>query len=137
MDGSEPIQITKQGGFEPVESLDGQWVYYTQDRGSSYIWRIPATGGEEKPVFDFHQKNYSRLWAIDREGVYFAALDPRAGPVIGFFNFLNGAVRTIAEINGNLPNSVSGLTISPDGKTLLVPTVAQPGSDLVMIENFR
>src|SRR5262245_55931597 len=35
--GGEATQMTKQGGFEPVESPDGRWLYFTQDRGSSAI----------------------------------------------------------------------------------------------------
>ena len=70
-DGGEAVQMTRQGGFEPMESPDGQWLYFTQDRGSSSIRRMP-TGGAEAPLFDFHQKNYSRVWTVAGEGVYFA-----------------------------------------------------------------
>src|SRR5215470_12183562 len=72
-DGSKAEQMTKQGGFEPVESPDGKWIYYAQERGASSIWRIPAGGGAETPVFDFHQKNYSRIWTVTSDGLYFAA----------------------------------------------------------------
>jgi Tol biopolymer transport system component/DNA-binding winged helix-turn-helix (wHTH) protein len=135
--GGEAVQVTKQGGFEPMESSDGQWIYFTQERGSSAIWRAPASGGAETPVFDFHQKSYSRIWAVGNEGVYFADAGSAAKSAIKFFSFAQGSVKTIAEIDGALPSSVSGLTISPDGKWLLFPLVAQRGSDLMMIENFR
>ena len=46
-DGGEAVQMTRQGGFEPMESPDGQWLYFTQDRGSSSIRRMP-TGGAPK-----------------------------------------------------------------------------------------
>src|SRR5262245_19732893 len=46
-EGGEAFQMTKQGGFEPVESPDGRWLYFTQDRGSSSIWRMPTAGGAE------------------------------------------------------------------------------------------
>lgn len=42
-----------------------------------------------------------------------------------------------AEINGRLPGSVSGLSLSTDGKWLLVPQIVRRGSDLMMIDNFR
>src|SRR5262245_55093643 len=136
-DGGEAAQMTRQGGFEPVESPDGRWVYFTQDRGSSSIWRMPTAGGAEEPVFDFHQKNYSRVWAITGEGVYFAVASSNTQSAIKFFSFSTRTEKTIAEIDNILPSSVSGLTISPDGRFLLFPLFAKRGSDLMMIENFR
>jgi len=129
--------MTRQGGFEPMESPDGRWLYFTQDRGSSSIRRMPAAGGAEAPLFDFHQKNYSRVWTVAGEGVYFAVASSKTKSSIKFFNFSTGAEKTVAEVDHVLPSSVSGLTISPDGRWLLFPLFARRGSDLMMIENFR
>jgi Tol biopolymer transport system component/DNA-binding winged helix-turn-helix (wHTH) protein len=136
-DGGEAVQMTRQGGFEPMESPDGRWLYFTQDRGSSSIWRMPAAGGAEAPLFDFHQKNYSRVWTVAGEGVYFAVASSNTKSTIKFFSFSTGAEKTVAEVDRVLPSSVSGLTISPDGRWLLFPLFARRGSDLMMIENFR
>jgi Tol biopolymer transport system component len=136
-DGGEAMQMTRQGGFEPVESPDGRWIYFTQDRGSSSIWRMPTAGGVEEPLFDFHQKNYSRIWTVADEGVYFAVPSSNTHSAIKFFSFSTRTEKTITEIDRILPSGVSGLTISPDGKFLLFPLFAQRGSDLMMIENFR
>ncbi|MGH9853425.1 MAG: hypothetical protein ACREBD_26590, partial [Blastocatellia bacterium] len=78
-----------------------------------------------------------RMWVVKDEGLYFAVAEPAPRSTIKFLSFSNGSVKSVAEIDGNLPSSVSGLTISPDGKWLLFPLVAQRGSDLMMIENFR
>jgi Tol biopolymer transport system component/DNA-binding winged helix-turn-helix (wHTH) protein len=138
-DGSEAVQVTKNGGFEPRESPDGRWLYYAQDRGSSSIWRIPVIGGEETPVYDFQQKSLTRMWAVVNEGIYFAVAESPAQSAIKFYSFSNGSVKTAVENidAGSLPNSLSGLTISPDGKWVLFPLVIERGSDLMMIENFR
>ena len=133
----DATQITRQGGFEPVESPDGRWLYFTQDRGSSSIWRMPTAGGAETPLFDFHQKNYSRGWTVTSEGVYFAVASSNTQSTIKFFSLSTGAEKTVAEIDRVLPSSVSGLTVSPDGRWLLLPLFARRGSDLMMIENFR
>jgi len=133
----EAAQMTRQGGFEPMESPDGRWLYFTQDRGSSSIWRMPTAGGAETPLFDFHQKNYSRGWTVTSEGVYFAVASSNTQSTIKFFSLSTGAEKTVAEIDRVLPSSVSGLTVSPDGRWLLLPLFARRGSDLMMIENFR
>ncbi|HEU0176124.1 MAG TPA: winged helix-turn-helix domain-containing protein [Blastocatellia bacterium] len=136
-DGGAATQMTQQGGFEPMESPDGQWIYFTQDRGSSSIRRMPAAGGAEAPLFDFHQKSYSRIWTVTNEGIYFAVANSNTQSTIKFLSFATGIEKTVAEIDRVLPSSVPGLTISPDGKWLLFPLFSQRGSDLMMIENFR
>ena len=136
-DGGEATQMTRQGGFEPVESPDGRWLYFTQDRGTSSIWRMSTAGGAETPIFDFHQKNYSRIWTVTGEGVYFAEAKSTTQSTIKFFSFSTQTEKMVGEIDRILPGNVSGLTISPDGKWLLFPFYAKRGSDLMMIENFR
>jgi Tol biopolymer transport system component/DNA-binding winged helix-turn-helix (wHTH) protein len=135
--GGAASQVTKQGGFEPVESPDGQWLYFAQERGSSAIWRRPVAGGEETLLFDFHQKSYSRNWVVAEDGIYFAVAESPIRSGIQFFSLATRSVKTVAEFDNNLPSSVSGLTLSPDGRWLLFPLVTQRGSDLMMIENFR
>jgi DNA-binding beta-propeller fold protein YncE len=98
---------------------------------------MPAAGGAETAIFDFHQRNYSRLWTATSEGVYFAVANSNTQSTIKFFSFLTGTEKTVAEIAGIMPNSNSGLTVSPDRKRLLFPLYSQRGSDLMMIENFR
>ncbi len=136
-DGNETVQVTKLGGFEAMESLDGQWIYFTKDRGSSEIWRLPVNGGQEMPVFDFQQKNYSRMWVVQATGIYFTTAEPQGRARISFYNFANEKIKTIAEFEGNLRNGVNGLTCSPDGNWILFPFNAQRGCDLLMIENFH
>ena len=77
------------------------------------------------------------MWAGERNGIYFAVAESTARSIIKFFNFSTKTEKTIAEINGILPISVSGLSITQDGKWLLLPQIFQRGSDLMMIENFR
>jgi Tol biopolymer transport system component/DNA-binding winged helix-turn-helix (wHTH) protein len=136
-DGDQAVQVTEQGGFDPVESPDGRWLYFTADRGSSAIWRMPVGGGKEMPLFDFHQKNYSRMWTVTNEGIYFAVPESSTRAAIKFFSFANPGQKTIAGVEGNLRSNVSGLTLSPNGKSLLLLLVTQRGSDLMMIENFH
>jgi len=136
-DGGDAVQLTKNGGFEPQESPDGKWIYYTEDRGTSSVWQISTAGGQEAPVYDFHQKNYCRMWTINNEGLYFADDQTSARLAIKCFSLANKSVKTVAEIDGTLRSGVSGLSMSPDGKSLVFPMVVQPGADLIMIEDFH
>lgn len=136
-EGGEAIQMTQQGGFDPVESPDGKWLYFTQDRGSSSIWRVPTSGGEEMPVYDFRERNYSRMWLVNNEGIYFVLPESPTRSILKLFDPATGNVKSVAEIDSALRNGVSGLTMSPDGKSLLFPVITQRGSDLMMVENFH
>ncbi|MBO0719836.1 MAG: PD40 domain-containing protein [Blastocatellia bacterium] len=138
-DGSGEVQVTKEGGFEPRESPDGRWLYYAKERGSSAIWRIPASGGDEAFVYDFQQKNFTRMWAVANEGIYFAFTDNSARTTIKFYRFSNSSLKTVIDniTGGSLPNGISGLSLSPNGRWMLFPLIVQRGSDLMMIENYH
>lgn len=136
-EGGEAIQVTQQGGFDPMESPEGKWLYYTQDRGSSAIWRMPVGGGPEMLVHDFHERNYSRMWLVTNEGLYFAVAASPTQTSFKLFDPATGNVKVVAEIDTPLRNGVSGLTLAPDGKSLLFPVITQRGSDLMMSENFK
>jgi Tol biopolymer transport system component/DNA-binding winged helix-turn-helix (wHTH) protein len=46
--GGPKIQVTKRGGYVPLESVDGQYLYYCTPRNA--LWRVPLAGGEEAEV---------------------------------------------------------------------------------------
>jgi len=89
----------------PVESPDGKWLYFTQERGSSAIWRMPTAGGGETLLFDFHQKSYSRNWVVAEDGIYFAVAESYIRSGIQFFSFATRSVKTVAEFDNSLPTA--------------------------------
>ena len=44
--GGSATQVTRVGGFAAVESLDSNFLYYSQSRNHVPIWRMPVGGGE-------------------------------------------------------------------------------------------
>lgn len=135
--GGEAVQLTTQGGFESFESPDGRWLYYTRERGVSSIWRVPVGGGDETLVLDFRQADYYRMWTATKEGIYFAVSESAPRSVLKFFSFSSGKVSTITTIDYPMLRGTSGLTVSSDGRWLLFPLIAQYGSDIMLMENFR
>ena len=80
--GGEPVQVTRQGGSNPIASPNGKFVYFERGRGrgrgaeSGPIWRIPAEGGEEKLVTkDNAAATLQGCWAVLADGVYFVDLE--------------------------------------------------------------
>ena len=137
VDGEKTVQVTKDGGFNPFESLDGQWLYFTKDRGSAAIWRMSVNGGAETLVLDFQQKNYSRMWTITDNGIYFVSTDTQGRTLINHFSFETYLTKPVAQINELLRKGIAGLSISADKKYLLLPLITQRSSDIMMIENFH
>jgi Tol biopolymer transport system component/serine/threonine protein kinase len=130
--GGEAAQVTRKGGFAALESLDGQWVYYTKSDGASSLWRMPRDGGEETQVLESVE---FRAFAIMKEGIYFIRRPDSAGRYsIQFFNFETKKIRSIATIQTPISEYLS---VSPDGRWILYSQMDQVGSDLMLVENFR
>lgn len=135
--GGEAMQITKQGGYEGFESPDGKYFYYTKARRTAGIWRILVTGGEETLVLDQHKAGYWRYWAVTEQGLYFATAEAPARPVLEFFNFATGRITPVATLDKQIHGGIWGMTVSPDGRSILYSQYDQRGSDIMVMENFR
>jgi hypothetical protein len=116
----------------PGDSPDGTSLYYTKTPDDSAVWKMPVAGGDETQMVP-----RVRFWNFVplNDGIYFVAPPDSAGKhSIQFLSFATGATRTLASIPG-LPRE--GLTVSPDRRTILYTQHDSPGSDLMLVENFR
>jgi Tol biopolymer transport system component len=130
--GGEAVQVTRNGGYEPVESPDGKWLYYTKVEMASGLWRMSTEGGEESQVLE---SVYARSFAVVKEGIYFIPKPDSAGRCsIQFFDAATRRARLIAAIDK--PVSLR-LSVSPDARWILYSQIDQSGSDLMLVENFR
>jgi Tol biopolymer transport system component/DNA-binding winged helix-turn-helix (wHTH) protein len=136
-EGGQATQVTKQGGFEGFESMDGKQLYYAKGRLAPGIWQTPVTGGPETLLLDHNKAGYWRFWAVAPKGIYFATANESARPVIEFFNFTTRKVMTIATLDKPLSPTNPGLAVAPDGRSILFTQMDQSGSDLMLVENFR
>jgi Tol biopolymer transport system component len=51
-DGGEAIQLTWDGGYAPLESPDGKFLYYTKGLTNTSLWRTPVEGGQATKVLE-------------------------------------------------------------------------------------
>jgi Tol biopolymer transport system component len=129
-------QVTRDGGFEAFESLDGATLYYTT--GSSELRRMPVSGGvwarmTPRPV-------RHGWWSVSQNGIYFADLpDPKdsvydeAFPVM-LLDFDSGNIRKIASIHGPVNRSTPDFTTSVDGLALFYCLLEVSTSQIRMLE---
>jgi Tol biopolymer transport system component/predicted Ser/Thr protein kinase len=136
-EGGEPVQVTRHGGFSPFEDATGAFLYYEKNQGRfSEIWRVPAGGGEETEVLP---SVGGRRFAVRREGIYFIEWPSfQSDAWLQCFNFATGKTKKISKIQGRpFLNYDLGLTVSPDGRSILYTHPDHPNSDLTLVENFR
>ncbi|HBY59344.1 MAG TPA: hypothetical protein DEH78_05950 [Solibacterales bacterium] len=129
---SSPERLTSAGGAVPVESLDGQTLYYVRRAvaGVPLLAKKLPDGPEHEVA-----PHATRAFAVTAQGIYFMSAKP-GNPVdsLCFYDYAKGAVRTVRRLEGASP---FGLAASPDGKTLLAALALRRGADLMMIENFE
>ncbi len=131
--GGPATQLTHNGGFVAFESRDGQSLYYSkmdsQFRWS--LWVLPVGGGEEKQVL---KSVFWRDFAPVDDGIYYMPETAADGSTsVRFRRFSTGEDTEIAEIK----NPVTGLTVSPDRKTILFSLDVRTGSNIMVVDNFR
>jgi Tol biopolymer transport system component len=128
--GGEAIRISSSHGVLPFESFDGNDLYHFDASVASPVWRLPLSGGEPVKVLD--GVLWFNLW-LRETGAYYidgAASETR----LQYLDFATGKSTTIVR---NLGNVSSGLTSSPDGKTLFYVRLDSAIDDLMLVDNFR
>jgi Tol biopolymer transport system component len=136
--GGTTVQVTKTkggDGVEAFESLDGAFVYYAK-LGVPGISKVPVAGGEETRVLD---RSGWDFWALTGQGICFFNPDDSIGPVLDFYSFSTGKLTHLRRFSKDTPAEGAGtaLSVSPDGRWILYTQRDQPGSNLMLVENFR
>ena len=139
-DGGEAIQLTRDGGYAPLESPDGKFLYYTKNLRFTSVWRVPLGGGKAAKVLE-GLSTYLNLAIVDK-GIYFVPQpDAPSGSSIQFLDLQTNQIRRIASFerpvgSGDLGDD-SGLAISPDGRWILYLRADQQAAELRLVENFH
>jgi eukaryotic-like serine/threonine-protein kinase len=136
--GGNAVQVTRNGGETAFESPDGKFLYYTKKYswaasvGLSGLWKMPSGGGEESQVL---RSVAPRAFCPVNEGIYFIpepGIDGKSS--IQFLSFAPAKVKMVSPIS---ESPEEGLSVSPDGRSLLFTQLDEASSDLMLVENFR
>ncbi|MGH7552494.1 MAG: TolB family protein, partial [Longimicrobiales bacterium] len=148
VEGGSAVQITREGGTEPIESLDGKSIYYLHPSNSEpaapdnddlglarQLKRVSVIGGRETVVLDAIMRSH---WAVTTQGVFFLTRGPEFD-ALDLYSPVNGRVTRL----GRLPFQVTPIgtigrfTVSRDGRWVLTVQEDRWERDIAMIENFR
>ncbi|MGE5488716.1 MAG: protein kinase domain-containing protein [bacterium] len=132
------VAISTDRGWGVVESADGRYVYYANTmRGyrpgePTAVWRVPVSGGEASEVIPAVLS--ANHFTVTPRGVFYISEPEHGRYAIRMLEFATGRQKLIAELD-RTPNA--GVSVSPDGRTLLWSQVDAENSDVMLIENFR
>ena len=148
--GGEPIQVTRNGGFEALESHDGKTLYFNQTRTSTGLWSMPLSGGQEQPVLGLEQVSQGR-WGVTRDGVCYVSPrtprdglldnegvdDPRVLEHVYCWKASSGETTRRGTIDKPVFVASPSFSVSQDARRFLWNQTDNVDADLVLVENFR
>ena len=125
--------MTRNGGFAPIESIDGKTLYFSRLRGGGthLLLKMPVDGGAET-----HLGIVANTWGdfdVTDRGIYYVS-PPEPKPELRFLSFAGGAPITLATPE---KRTAFGLAAAPGHRDILYTQFDTEASELVRIENFR
>ena len=127
--GGEPVQVTKDGGYAALESVDGGTLFFSKGQPAS-LWSMPVDGGVETKVLE---RVSGRNFVPAAGGIHFVSFEDEAFRH-QFLDFGSGTVRPIRQLPRSPHNIIS---LSTDQRWLAYAQVDHAGSDIVVAEHFR
>ncbi len=134
MDGdgtSEPVQLTKNGGFRAMPSLDGKTVYFLKLDILDQLWRIPADGGEEELMPEFGAAGFDAYWSVTETGIFFITSDGGQGLKAKTYDLADRRVKDAGKYK--IPPDLDGRQITLHG-TVLLCTIWETSSRLMLAD---
>lgn len=128
--GGQPRQLTTRTGSIPFASRDGNSVFFASRVNE--IWRVPVNGGTETKVLD--DLAQPSLYTLTATSILYVRNADGGTQELTRFDLATGKRTRLARFDKELK---LGLTLSPDGQTLLYSQADRNGSDLALIENFQ
>jgi len=142
VNGGEPFQVTRNGGYEAVESPDGQSLYYNKYGYYTIgLFQSKLDGSSEVQVLDLPQLISFGDWLVTAKGIYYIkryeGIGKKANPVsIQFLDFATHQTKLIAALPHD-PTSDPGLNISPDGQWFFYSIDDYKTLDIMLLDNFH
>lgn len=132
--GGHAVQIAGRGAYFPLESPDGESVYFV--RGKK-LWQSKTDGSSEQQVAGMPDLNsLGDEWFPSSSGIYFLAHEG-GKTVVKLFDPGPRRVRPIFNLEKPPPIWIGGMPVSGDGTYLLYPQVDERSSNLMMIEKWQ
>jgi len=136
--GDVERQITKQGGFNGVESPDRESIYYVQDTDQTIIWRVPLSGGRSQQISEALGSGMWGYWAIAGEQLFYLQRTGSGSSPSAIFrlDLRTGSKVRLGQTQFGVNESDKGLAVSPDGRWLLYAQRDVDRSSIMLVNNW-
>ncbi len=136
--GAHATQLTKAQSSMPLESPDGQYVYFVRNTADKIrLWRIRPDGSGESMVDAMPPlRSDGYEWWPSGTGIYFYAY-PKGKPEVDFLDLRTSRIERIYAPDKPPTLWTGGLSVSPDGKWLVYSRIDEVTSDLMLVDNFH
>jgi eukaryotic-like serine/threonine-protein kinase len=133
---SQPVQVTRQGGFLSLESASDRSLFYAKGPRVPGIWRL-TPDGREAPVLQDYPAGYWGYWCVQDGGLYFVTPSVTEGAVLQFLDLRTQQVRRVMEFERRPLFADSGLSVARGGGAILYAQADTSGSEIMLVEGFR
>jgi len=123
-----PEQLTVEGGLAAIESRDGALLYFVRPDRRGLWQRSRDPGGDDALISAELSPADFRNWDVTGEAIWFVTRPAEGPPVLARFSLLDGKLTLRQPLPALLPDS--GLTLAPDGKSLIVAEAITAQVDL-------
>lgn len=137
-EGGRATQLTHMRSSMPIESPDGQYVYFVSLVADKFrLWRMHPDGSNQSMLDGMPplRTNGYESWPIE-SGIYFWAYSEGKAH-INFLDFRTSRIRSIYTADKPPAEWLGGLSVAPDGKWLVYSRVDERASDLMLLQNFH
>ncbi len=111
-------------------------MYYLREDEPLSIWRVPADGGEESPVFEHPGLTLSGFTVWERNLLFFLQ-EPGVPISAHAFDLDVGNTREIFRLPAGVRLGRYGrMAVSPDGRWIVYPQQDGADSDLMVVRDF-
>jgi len=136
--GDDESQITKQGGFNGMESPDGKGLYYVQDTAKTTIWRVPLSGGDSQQVSEALGAGMWGYWTVVGQSLFYLQRTAGGSSPAAIFrlNLKTGSKLRLGQTQFGVNDSDKGLAISSDGRWLLYAQRDVDRSSIMLVNDW-
>ncbi len=129
------VQLTKNGGFDAIDSVDGETLYYTKE--PSGLWSMDlATGAETNLNLPVVPGN----WGVASNGIWYIGISHRVAgqklPLL-WYSFQTRKLVQAALLPKVSRGTTPQFSVTLDGRWVAWTQLDSQDSDLMLIDNFR
>jgi Tol biopolymer transport system component/DNA-binding winged helix-turn-helix (wHTH) protein len=132
--GGIPERVTHgASGYFACESADGKGLLFQARDDDSPLMMLVLANGDARQLLACVRNS---AFGVGPEGVYYVPCDPTSDATVHVVDLKTRGTRRLGTLDGLMERPL-GLTVSPDGNTIVYPRKGQSTADLMLIENFR